>query len=278
MAQELFYGFSHPPPRVRTKPLQVICVGLPRSATESLSMALQKLGYTTFHGWDLVAEEGTYIQGWNKLAARKYGPASKDGSRSISATEFDALLGHCDVVIDSAASLFSAELVVAYPDAKVILNSRRDLAAWQRSVIKTIVPIQESWFLWTMRWFESDLWWLWQFYMVHGYPGLFRATYDGSIREAIQHQWVYRDHCSMARGMVPKDRLLEWTVEEGWEPLCKFLGKPVPDEPFPRTNDASGFEKNVDNLLKKRIMRGLRNMGLLLTAGGAVVTAMVMMG
>lgn len=31
----------------------------------------------------------------------------------------------------------------------------------------------------------------------------------------------YREHISMIRGMVPKKRLLEWSVEDGWEPLCK---------------------------------------------------------
>lgn len=28
-------------------------------------------------------------------------------------------------------------------------------------------------------------------------------------------------------------QLLEFSVKEGWEPLCAFLGVPVPDEPFP---------------------------------------------
>ena len=28
-------------------------------------------------------------------------------------------------------------------------------------------------------------------------------------------------------------------VEEGWEPLCKFLGKSVPDEPYPKVNEGS---------------------------------------
>ena len=37
-------------------------------------------------------------------------------------------------------------------------------------------------------------------------------------------------------------RLLEWTVLDGWEPLCEFLGKEVPDESFPHVNDAAGFK------------------------------------
>ena len=35
---------------------------------------------------------------------------------------------------------------------------------------------------------------------------------------------------------APKEKTLEYSVKEGWEPLCKFLGVPVPDVPFPHKN------------------------------------------
>ena len=39
--------------------------------------------------------------------------------------------------------------------------------------------------------------------------------------------------------LVPKDRLLIYNVEEGWDPLAKFLNRSVPaDKPFPKINDA----------------------------------------
>ncbi|KAL2796375.1 hypothetical protein BJX66DRAFT_349861 [Aspergillus keveii] len=292
MAGNFFFGYSEPAARVRTKPLRVICVGLPRSATESLSIALQKLGYNTFHGWDLMAQEGNHLEGWTKLAARKYGTDKKaitdDNNNKetdlqsttplITRAEFDALLGNHDAIIDSAASIFCPEIVAAYPDAQIILNSRSNLAAWQRSVVKTIVPLQESWFLWLMCRFSAEAWWLWQFYMEYGYPGLFRAGNHWGVRGAVvgRGQWVYKDHNNMVRGMVGKERLLEWSVEEGWGPLCEFLGHPVPEAPFPRSNDAKGFEDNIERLLKKRIGRSLRNMFLLLAAGGALTAAAVM--
>lgn len=31
----------------------------------------------------------------------------------------------------------------------------------------------------------------------------------------------------------------------GWEPLCKFLGKPIPDQPFPHKNDIQMFNRLV---------------------------------
>lgn len=44
------------------------------------------------------------------------------------------------------------------------------------------------------------------------------------------------DHNEHIREIVPKENLLEWNLREGWEPLCKFLGKPVPDVPVPYVN------------------------------------------
>jgi hypothetical protein len=32
--------------------------------------------------------------------------------------------------------------------------------------------------------------------------------------------------------------LLEFNSQDGWEPLCKYLGKEVPEEPYPHINDA----------------------------------------
>ena len=40
---------------------------------------------------------------------------------------------------------------------------------------------------------------------------------------------------------VAPERLLVFDVADGWAPLCGFLGLPVPDEPFPRTNSLEEF-------------------------------------
>ncbi|KAF9885343.1 hypothetical protein FE257_012960 [Aspergillus nanangensis] len=222
--KELIYGFPKPPPRARSKPLQVICVGPPRSATESLSVALRQLGLTTYHGWDIAFEENAaYIQGWDKLARRKW-KGAPDGDAHITREDFDALLGHADAVVDSAASFFAAQLIEAYPEAKIILNTRRDLDAWHRSAMKTLVSdIEDSWFYWMLHFFNADLFWIWEFISVNGYPNLFRSPFKGNAREGIARngKWVYREHCNMIRGLVPKERLLEWNAEDGWDPLCK---------------------------------------------------------
>ena len=48
---------------------------------------------------------------------------------------------------------------------------------------------------------------------------------------------AYLAHIDKIKKMIPSDRLLIFNVKQGWEPLCQFLEKPVPDTPFPHVND-----------------------------------------
>lgn len=79
-------------------------------------------------------------------------------------------------------------------------------------------------------------------------------------------KWIYREHCDMIRGLVPKERLLEWSVEQSWEPICRFLQKEVPDEAFPKRNNAAAFHSRVDEQTKSWVMQGLRNVGVVVVA------------
>ena len=53
-------------------------------------------------------------------------------------------------------------------------------------------------------------------------------------------------HVAAVRATIPAERLLEFEASQGWEPLCAFLGVPVPDAPFPRTNSREEFWQHVD--------------------------------
>jgi hypothetical protein len=43
----------------------------------------------------------------------------------------------------------------------------------------------------------------------------------------------------------PADTLLIFDVKQGWEPLCKFLGMPIPNVSFPNTNDANEMKRRI---------------------------------
>ncbi|ROV89109.1 hypothetical protein VMCG_09865 [Cytospora schulzeri] len=276
--EDYVYSMPAPPPRKRTKPMEVLCVGMPRSGTESLQHALLKLGMLqydhTFHGWDIIYEEPNYCEQWTKLCRKKwFGPL--DGNTTFTAADFDPLLGHSVAVTDAAASVFAAELIAAYPEAKVVLNYRKDLDAWHHSATTTLMRSNGLWIIFLMSCLSRECFWAWHLYVRFMWPGLFRAL-DGNIQTGMARngKWVYREHCNMIRGLVPKERLLEWTVEDGWEPLCEFLGKPVPEEPFPHVNAATGFAGQEARIGKKYVFGALKTLAFLsaVAAGvGAVV-------
>lgn len=53
----------------------------------------------------------------------------------------------------------------------------------------------------------------------------------------------FRRHNDMVRRLGKGRRFLEWDPRDGWEPLCGFMGTPVPDCPFPRVDDWVQFKK-----------------------------------
>lgn len=81
---------------------------------------------------------------------------------------------------------------------------------------------------------------------------------------------VYMEHIEEVRRLVPKERLLEYNISDGWGPLCEFLGEEVPDEPFPRVNDVANFYARC----RKRNRMQMLNAALqAVTMGGAFLAA-----
>ncbi|MCB1433783.1 MAG: hypothetical protein KDK75_15235 [Alphaproteobacteria bacterium] len=60
----------------------------------------------------------------------------------------------------------------------------------------------------------------------------------------------YNRHIEEVKATVPADRLLVFTVDQGWDPLCRFLGVPVPDTPFPNVNDRAEIKKVIADMSK----------------------------
>ena len=61
-----------------------------------------------------------------------------------------------------------------------------------------------------------------------------------SIQLLEQH---FDEHNALVKREVPKERLLVYAPQEGWGPLCEFLGNEVPEKDFPREADGGKFEK-----------------------------------
>ena len=95
---------------------------------------------------------------------------------TITAAEFDRILGYSVAVTDAMGSVFAAELIKAYPEAKVILNIRSDLDKWYASIRKHLVGVVENWTFYLMSWFEPEVFWAYHVYFRLLWAGWFDET------------------------------------------------------------------------------------------------------
>ena len=116
------------------------------------------------------------MPGWVRLARKKW-HEGKNGESNLTTADFDELIGHSSAIVDSPASCFAAELIAAYPGAKVILNSRRDLEKWHQSAIKHVSgDVYDSWLIWYTALWSAKGYWSWAVYVKYLWPRLFRAS------------------------------------------------------------------------------------------------------
>lgn len=187
---------------------------------------------------------------WQTAFDAKFSGQGKPFTR----TEWDQLLGEYGAVTDVPALAFSEDLIFTYPEAKVVLMER-DMDRWYASFDDAVVKVM--WGKWGHRLATLDPWFVGPLRDVHlrwakDWMGAHSAD---EMRRIARDQ--YRQHYARIRRMVPPDRLLEYKLGTGWEPLCEFLGKNVPDEvEFPRVNETASMHEKMSIILR----RGLRNL------------------
>jgi hypothetical protein len=73
---------------------------------------------------------------------------------------------------------------------------------------------------------------------------------------------VYEAHNERVRELVPKERLLEYYVREGWEPLCEWVERDVPVQEIPNGNAGPEFSATFERLQGQWKKEVLWNMGM----------------
>jgi hypothetical protein len=196
--------------------LKVIGAGIGRTATFSLKFALEHLGFGPCHHMsEVFADSRRQVPLWlDAIAGRPDWDAIYDGFHSTS----DYPGGH-----------FWRELAAHYPQAKVVLGVR-DAVSWFDSVTETIFSdaMQGS---------------------LRGSPtgemmnDIIFDVFGDRIRDRdFMTEWFVKRNAEVVDSLPP-ERLLVFSPREGWEPLCAFLGVPVPAEPFPRVNSRDELQE-----------------------------------
>lgn len=121
----------------------------------------------------------------------------------------------------------------------------------QGSVDKVIMGWR-SW--WILQWFDPNRMGPW-YKMCCNFFGVLGRYKD-------QRQF-FLDHYNHVRAVVLKERLLEFDAPMGWAPLCEFLGRDVPDEPYPRFNNMAGFVKFLRKMCWTSFRIMMRKIGLI---------------
>ncbi|KAG0646936.1 hypothetical protein D0Z07_6471 [Hyphodiscus hymeniophilus] len=204
--------------------MEILCLGLCRTATQSLADALEVLGYNRIYHMREVFKN-QHGQYWISALEAKYEKKDKPFGRE----EFDQFLGDYAGVSDIPAALFYEELIDAYPEAKIILTTR-DEDKWFESMKATVWHLHESRKAASAKGIPYRLSELQYEHVWGGDPD----TYGRA---------KYREHNERLRSIAPNDRFLEYQVQEGWQPLCSFLNKEVPTVPFPRSDDWAEYKK-----------------------------------
>lgn len=181
-------------------------IGISKTGTTSLTRALQLLGYRTNHF---------------PYSTLRYhsGKLSLDLAR----------IRKWDACTDSPVALFYGLLERNFPEGKFILT-RRDVDSWLASCqhnhvwpgnyvrhkgIRYLPHVRKILCL-HRNMFGSEAF----------EPEIFRQAYETHQREVIDY-FAHRNRELLVMDICGGD---------GWEPLCEFLGRPVPGRPFPREN------------------------------------------
>lgn len=215
--------------------LQVIGAGLGRTGTLSLKEALEALGFgPCYHMLELLSHP-EQVRHWE--AASRGEPVA-----------WDELFAGYQAAVDYPTARYYRELLQQYPEARVILTVR-DPDSWWESVRETIYQVGRA---------PEDPGEAPPPLPFPGDPELFARIFDMVRRDVWETDFagrfedreyavgVFQRHTAEVRAHVPADRLLVYQVKEGWEPLCRFLGVPVPaGKPFPRVNEREAFRQRL---------------------------------
>jgi hypothetical protein len=188
--------------------LRVVGAGVGRTGTLSLKVALEKLlGAPCYHMMEVFTHP-EHAQHWLS-AGRGQMP------------DWDELLKGYVAAVDWPSCAWWPELAARYPDALVILSTRDSAETWWNSANETIFArIPEA---------PPGIW-------KDMVDAMMASRFTPNIRDRAAAIAAYERHNAEVRARVPKSRLLEYRPGDGWEPLCRALGVPVPSEPYPRVN------------------------------------------
>lgn len=219
--------------------LRIIGAGFGRTGTFSTFAALKQLGFPCYHMREVLFEKDNrgHLEFWRNVAN------TPPGTRH----DWSRVFARYAATVDNPACCVWRELLAEYPEAKVLLTLHpRGAEAWYDSTIDTIYFTET---LWQFKVLE----WLTPFGRKFGdisHKLIWGRALKGVMRDKATAVARYNAYVEEVRAAVPPDRVLVFQVTDGWSPLCRFLGVPEPQEPFPNLNDRDQIKKAIRDLIR----------------------------
>jgi hypothetical protein len=196
--------------------MQLIGAGLPRTGTSSLREALRYLLDAPVYHMSEAFAHPDHARTW---------VAAIDGAPPI----WGEFLSGYAAGVDAPFSNCWRDLAAAYPDAPVLLSHRGDPEVWYRSMEATVLPRTRE----MLAKADDDP-------MVPLFRVIFRGLFT-DIDDRDQAIAGYQRWLCEVRAEIAPERLVEWQPHDGWEPICRALGIPIPDGPFPHENSKAAY-------------------------------------
>ncbi|KAF2648401.1 NAD dependent epimerase/dehydratase [Lophiostoma macrostomum CBS 122681] len=230
---------------------QVIGAGLSRTGTASFSEALRIIldGPVYHGGTQITLGKPVEIKSWIKII--DYWPPNNENDRKLVYSMIRDRLDGYVASTDSPTNFCTRELMEVYPNAKVICTIR-DPDGW----VKSMEGVSNSSTMWFLR------------VILFPLPGMRHfVDYINGLRKQFEYLYgehepvttkSYNRHIEWLKEIVPADRLIFFDVKDGWGPLCKALGKDVPEGvPFPRINDSEAIDRFAKHIVKRGMLQWL---------------------
>eukprot|EP01100_Stratorugosa_tubuloviscum_P013907 TRINITY_DN716_c0_g1_i4.p1 TRINITY_DN716_c0_g1~~TRINITY_DN716_c0_g1_i4.p1 ORF type:complete len:237 (+),score=77.33 TRINITY_DN716_c0_g1_i4:161-871(+) len=205
--------------------LKVIGAGFGRTGTLSLKTALEQLGFKCHH----------MIEVYNNPKEIPLWQAAAEGQE----IDWDSIFSKYQAAVDWPTARFYEELMKKYPHAKIILGVRNP-EAWYKSAQETIYSVGKVSSKSVLRFLPTS-----KKMRNMANAVVWNGTFNGRFEDKEYALSVFNKHIEQVKAKVPKERLLVFSAEMGWEPLCKFLEVEQPTTPFPRVNDTAEFQSRL---------------------------------
>lgn len=148
---------------------------------------------------------------------------------------------------DYPGMAFVDDLMEMYPDMKIVLNTRSSADAWAKSANENL-RFFSTWKYALICGLIPMCYWHWQLYRQYEKMAKRRFGEDTDIWS----EEYYEMHNMWIESVAKENEreVFEWQPPMGWEPLCDFIGVKVPQQEFPRLNDAAEIRNLTKYLLK----------------------------